>query len=106
MIALGLLLAASQPLPTPAWLAGVWAPITDESIEDVRACEAADSRYYGRDGTFERDDIGGDWRLAGNRLTELAGEDGAISSRIVRLSPNRMRVVDADGEQLVFTRCR
>ena len=106
MIALAaLLLAASQPPPSPAWLAGDWVRVTDASREDDRACTDEESKAWRRDGSFDDSSTAGSWRLNGARLVEIDDGGEPHRSLVRRLGPDRMLVIDEDGDKTVLARC-
>lgn len=107
-----LLAAAPQPRPTPGWLAGLWVPVTYSAREDEAACAGGDTHAWYPGGGFEDGGGAGRWHLAGSRLSETATEGDTPFvgttrvSRVTRLGPNEMRLIDADGDQTILARCR
>lgn len=112
-------LAAMLQQPASQWIVGTWVWAEEGQPAPIAECESGLRVIYTADGTYRFLGEAGDWRLEGDRLTEIAGEvstdhwrpDAASEvgqpwvARIERLDPARFVKHYEAGNRLVFHRC-
>lgn len=107
-----LLMAGAQPRPAKPvrpdaeWLTGIW--VKKDATRSLDRCGSWDAVGFYADGSVSQFDWDGRWRLEGDRLIEEARDSSEPErpvTRVVRVGPNELRRISADGKAVSMLRC-
>jgi hypothetical protein len=108
--------AAKAVAPSSDWLGGLWIADRDKG-EQMEGCAGWDAVFFQADGHYLHNEMSGQWSIDGDRLMvqrlqtlEGGGDEDEkvgdpLTSRVLRLSDDRMRLIDGKGQSTLYLRC-